>query len=51
MPCVHLDQCAGCNAGENARFCGRLGSPGGAARTRPPLPCDPGRVAGYVTGR
>ena len=35
---------------ENARFSGRLGSPGGAAKTGP-LPSDTGHVASYVTSR
>jgi hypothetical protein len=34
----------------NARFCGQLGSPGGAAKTGP-LPDDTGSVASYAAGR
>jgi transposase len=73
MPCIHLDQCVGCDAGEpvcgagpsaeRARLRSGPGSPartpgsaGGSARPAAPpgpgpLPCDPGRVADYVTGR
>jgi ferredoxin len=36
--------------GENAKFSGQLGSPGGAAKTGPP-PDDTGHVASYATSR
>ena len=36
--------------GENAKFFGQLGSPGGAAKTGP-LPDDADHVASYVTSR
>jgi hypothetical protein len=36
--------------GENAKFSGQLGSPGGAAKTGP-LPDDADHVASYVTSR
>jgi hypothetical protein len=36
--------------GENAKFSGQLGSPGGAAKTGP-LPHDTDHVASYVTSR
>jgi len=36
--------------GENAKFSGQLGSPGGAAKTGP-LPDDTDPVASYVTSR
>jgi hypothetical protein len=36
--------------GENAKFSGQLGSPGGAAKTGP-LPDDTDHVPSYVTSR
>ena len=36
--------------GENAKFSGQLGAPGGAAKTGP-LPYDTDHVASYVTSR
>lgn len=36
--------------GENTKFSGQLGSPGGAAKTGP-LPDDADHVASYVTSR